>query len=48
MRGIAFAPGDRVGYIVGQRAMVLRSEDGGKTWAQVLPRAEPVELAEAD
>jgi photosystem II stability/assembly factor-like uncharacterized protein len=48
MRGIAFAPGDRIGYIVGQRAMVLRTEDGGKTWAQVLPKEEPVELAEAD
>jgi photosystem II stability/assembly factor-like uncharacterized protein len=37
MRDIGFAPGSNVGYIVGQRAMVLRTEDGGKNWTQVLP-----------
>ena len=30
--------------IVGQRAMVLRSEDAGKTWKQVLPK-ETLEVA---
>jgi len=37
MRDIAFDINDRVGFIVGQRGMVLRSEDGGGTWTQVLP-----------
>jgi photosystem II stability/assembly factor-like uncharacterized protein len=32
---------------VGQRAMVLRTEDAGKTWTKVLPK-EPVQVAEAD
>jgi photosystem II stability/assembly factor-like uncharacterized protein len=48
MRGIAFAPGHRIGYIVGQRAKILRSEDGGRTWNSVFPREEPVQVAEAD
>jgi photosystem II stability/assembly factor-like uncharacterized protein len=47
MRGIDFAPGNRVGYIVGQRAMVLRSVDAGQTWQRVLPD-EPLQVAEAD
>jgi photosystem II stability/assembly factor-like uncharacterized protein len=37
MRDIAFGANDRVGFIVGQRGMVLRSLDGGGTWKQVLP-----------
>jgi photosystem II stability/assembly factor-like uncharacterized protein len=38
--------GDRVGFIVGQRGMVLRSEDGGDSWAQVLPKGKggPVDI----
>ena len=48
MRGIAFEPGGRIGYIVGQRALVFRSEDSGKSWKQVLPKEEPVQVAEAD
>jgi photosystem II stability/assembly factor-like uncharacterized protein len=37
MRDIKFEPTDRVGYVVGQNALVLRTEDGGRTWRQVLP-----------
>jgi photosystem II stability/assembly factor-like uncharacterized protein len=48
MRTIAFAPGDRIGYIVGQRAMILRTEDAGKTWTTVLPKADPVLIAEVE
>jgi photosystem II stability/assembly factor-like uncharacterized protein len=48
MRNIAFAPGDRIGYIVGQRAMVLRSEDAGQTWKTVLPKDDPVTIAEGE
>jgi photosystem II stability/assembly factor-like uncharacterized protein len=48
MRTIAFAPGDRIGYIVGQRAMILRSEDAGRTWTTVLPKEDPVLLAESE
>jgi len=39
MRDITFSANDRVGFIVGQRGMVLRSEDGGGNWEQVLPKA---------
>jgi photosystem II stability/assembly factor-like uncharacterized protein len=38
MRDIGFSSNDRVGFIVGQRGMVLRSEDGGGSWKQVLPK----------
>jgi photosystem II stability/assembly factor-like uncharacterized protein len=48
MRSIAFAPGGRVGYIVGQNAMVLRSDDAGRSWNRVLPKGDPVVLAEAE
>ena len=37
MRDISFAANDRGGFIVGQRGMVLRSEDGGGSRKQVLP-----------
>ena len=37
MRDIEFDPDGRVGYIVGQRGKVLRSEDSGQSWRQVLP-----------
>jgi len=39
MRDIRFAVNEQIGFIVGQRGMVLRSEDGGGTWTQVLPAA---------
>lgn len=37
MRDVGFDRSRNFGYIVGQQGMVLRSQDGGKTWAQVLP-----------
>jgi photosystem II stability/assembly factor-like uncharacterized protein len=37
MRDVQFDPVNDVGYIVGEHGMVLRSEDGGKRWTQVLP-----------
>lgn len=37
MRDVAFEHNERVGLIVGQQGLVLRSEDGGKKWSQVLP-----------
>ena len=47
MRDIHFDPDERVGYIVGQRGTVLRSTDSGQSWQQVLPKEEPVEVAES-
>ena len=40
MRDLEFAPGLKTGFIVGQRGMVLRTEDAGDTWQQVFPPAE--------
>jgi photosystem II stability/assembly factor-like uncharacterized protein len=40
MRDVAFGPGGKTGWIVGQTGMVLRTEDGGDTWTQVLPPPE--------
>ena len=40
MRDIGFESKQRVGLIVGQQGMVLRSQDGGKTWSQVLPAGD--------
>jgi photosystem II stability/assembly factor-like uncharacterized protein len=40
MRDINFDPDHRVGYIVGQRGTVLRSDDSGQKWESVLPKAE--------
>jgi photosystem II stability/assembly factor-like uncharacterized protein len=40
MRDLGFEHKRRVGFIVGQQGMVLRSQDGGKHWAQVLPRGD--------
>ena len=37
MRDVAFDPDGRVGFIVGQRGTVLRSDDSGQTWKRVLP-----------
>jgi photosystem II stability/assembly factor-like uncharacterized protein len=40
MRDVAFEQKQRVGMIVGQQGMVLRSADGGKSWSQVLPSGD--------
>lgn len=40
MRDIWFAPGGKVGYIVGERGKVLRTTDGGDVWTAVLPPPE--------
>lgn len=37
MRDVAFDRDGRVGFIVGERGTVLRSEDSGQTWKRVLP-----------
>jgi photosystem II stability/assembly factor-like uncharacterized protein len=40
MRDVGFEHKQRIGFIVGQQGMVLRSRDGGKSWAQVLPAGD--------
>jgi photosystem II stability/assembly factor-like uncharacterized protein len=40
MRDLEFAPDHKTGFIVGQRGMVLRTDDAGDTWHQVFPPAE--------
>jgi hypothetical protein len=40
MRDLEFAPDLKTGFIVGQRGMVLRTEDAGDTWRQVFPPTE--------
>jgi photosystem II stability/assembly factor-like uncharacterized protein len=41
MRDLRFAPDARkTGFIVGQEGMVLRTQDAGDTWTQVLPPEE--------
>lgn len=40
MRDVAFEHKQRVGMIVGQQGMVLRTGDGGRTWKQVLPAGD--------
>jgi photosystem II stability/assembly factor-like uncharacterized protein len=47
MRDVQFDPDGRVGYIVGQRGKVLRSDDSGQSWRQVLP-PEAAEVAEVE
>jgi photosystem II stability/assembly factor-like uncharacterized protein len=37
MRDVDFERGRKVGYIVGQQGMILRSENGGKSWKKILP-----------
>ena len=37
MRDLGFEHKERVGFIVGQQGMVLRSRDGGRKWTRVLP-----------
>jgi photosystem II stability/assembly factor-like uncharacterized protein len=37
MRDVDFERGRKVGYIVGQQGMILRSENGGKSWRKILP-----------
>jgi photosystem II stability/assembly factor-like uncharacterized protein len=47
MRDLEFAPNDlKVGFIVGQRGMVLRTDDGGDSWHQVFPAVEEKKGAE--
>ncbi len=36
-RDVSFEPLGRVGFIVGQKGTILRSEDSGNSWTQVLP-----------
>ena len=40
MRDLGFEHKQRVGFIVGQQGMVLRTKDGGKKWTKVLPPGE--------
>ena len=40
MRDIAFDPQRLLGLIVGQQGKIMRSQDGAKTWSQVLPPPE--------
>jgi photosystem II stability/assembly factor-like uncharacterized protein len=40
MRDVAFEHKQRVGMIVGQQGMVLRTADGGRSWKQVLPAGD--------
>jgi len=40
MRDVAFESNERVGLIVGQQGMVLRTADGGRSWKQVLPSGD--------
>jgi photosystem II stability/assembly factor-like uncharacterized protein len=39
MRDLGFDREHRLGYIVGQEGMVLRTRDGGKSWVRVLGRS---------
>ena len=45
MRDLGFSPDLKVGFIVGQTGLVLRSEDDGVSWKQVLPPAKPQQVA---
>jgi len=40
MRDLDFAADQKTGLIVGQQGIVLRTEDGGRSWKQVLPPGE--------
>ena len=40
MRDVGFDPSGRVGFIVGQTGQILRSDDAGFRWKQVLPPPE--------
>jgi len=46
MRDVSFDISGKVGYIVGQRGMVLRTDDAGESWHKVLP--PEVKVAQAD
>ena len=37
MRDLRFAPDSKLGLIVGQQGLILRSQDAGATWSRVLP-----------
>ncbi|MCH2188187.1 YCF48-related protein [Myxococcota bacterium] len=39
MRDVDFDPEGRVGYIVGQSGRILKTDDGGSGWRQVLPES---------
>ena len=45
MRDLRFDPSGEVGTIVGQRGLVMRSDDAGSTWTKVLPKPK---VASAD
>ncbi len=45
MRDLGFERNRRVGFIVGQQGVILRSTDGGETFRQVLPPPEPAQGA---
>jgi photosystem II stability/assembly factor-like uncharacterized protein len=40
MRDLAFEPHRRVGYVVGQQGLILRTTDGGQSFVPVLPPRE--------
>ncbi len=48
MRDLRFAPDAKTGFIVGQRGTVLRTNDGGDTWTQVMPPQAVAEAAAAE
>jgi photosystem II stability/assembly factor-like uncharacterized protein len=37
MRDLHFAPDEKLGLIVGQQGLILRSDDAGASWSRVLP-----------
>ena len=43
MRDIDFDPSGEVGFIVGQTGQILRSDDAGYRWEQVLPPPDEAE-----
>jgi photosystem II stability/assembly factor-like uncharacterized protein len=44
MRDLGFEHNRRVGFIVGQQGTILRTRDGGRTWARVLPKGQDAGL----
>jgi photosystem II stability/assembly factor-like uncharacterized protein len=47
MRDVAFDPTGRVGMIVGQRGLVMRSTDGGARWEKILPKPKVASASSA-
>jgi photosystem II stability/assembly factor-like uncharacterized protein len=35
LRGVSFSPSGEIGFVVGDKGRVLRSRDGGATWAEL-------------